>query len=413
VSADAATTSALSLVIVPAIAVAAPLIAAAIGRVAIVPLVVFEITLGILVGPSVLGWAEPSAFTETLAELGLATLFFMAGTEISFSAIAGRPLARAAIGWVLSLAGGIAVGLLVAPALPAAIIIAIALSSTALGTLIPVLRDARELDTPFGHAIKAIGAVGEFGPLLAISLFLSSREPLPSALLLLSFAAVSILAIVVAARGTHVRLHRVIEATLHTSGQFAVRMALLLLLGLVALAYALGLDVLLGAFAAGVIWRLVMSSAPSESRHALDSKLDAVAFGFLVPVFFIMTGMTFDLRALLADPVALLLMPVFVGVLVIVRGLPGLIVAPPGAAVATRAAVVLLGASGLPIIVAVTQIGVERGILSAAIAASLVGAGMLTVLAFPAIGLVCRRRDVSRASGETGATGATEASAAQ
>ena len=394
-STEIAATSAASLVIVPAVAVAAPLIAAAVGRAAVVPLVVFEILLGIIVGPSLLGWVDEAPFTATLAELGLATLFFMAGSEIEFSAIAGRPLVRAALGWVLSLGGGIAVGLLLAPTFPAAVIIAIALSSTALGTLIPVLRDAGEADTPFGHVVKAIGAVGEFGPLLAISLFLSGREPLPSALILIAFAVVSIAAIVVAARGSHVRLHRVITATLHTSGQFAVRLALLLVLGLVALTYALGLDILLGAFAAGVLWRLLMASSTPSNREALESKLDAVAFGFLVPVFFIYTGITFDLDALLADPAALALVPVFALALLVVRGLPGLIASPPGTPAATRGAVVLLGATGLPIIVAVTQIGVEREILSSATAAALVGAGMLTVLIFPALGLAQRRRDTS------------------
>jgi Kef-type K+ transport system membrane component KefB len=381
-----------ALVMVPLLAVLAPLIASAVGRVAKVPLVVFEILLGILVGPSVLGWVPADEFIGVLANLGLAMLFFMAGNEIDFRAIKGRPLGRASLGWVISLALGLIVGLVLAPSLEAGIFIAVALTSTALGTIMPMLRDAGELSTPFGRAVTAIGAAGEFGPLIAISLFLSGRKPLLAALVLIAFVVITGLAIWLASRGPHTRLHAIITATRHSSGQFAVRLVLLFVAALVCLSIAFGLDMLLGAFAAGVLYRVLLSGAPEADKEVIESKLEAVAFGFLVPIFFVYTGITFDLTSLLTSPNALLLLPIFLLLFLVVRGLPGMLAAPPGASGNDRAAIALFSATGLPIIVAVTDIGLEEGVLQPGTAAALVGAGMLSVLLFPLIALGRRRK---------------------
>lgn len=387
----------LSLVIVAGLAVLAPLVAAAIGRVAKVPLVVFEIVLGLLVGPSLLGWVPESDFVDTLSQFGLAMLFFMAGNEIDFAAIKGRPLKRASLGWLLSLAAGIIIGIVLAPTLEAGIIIGIALTSTALGTIMPVLRDAGELSTPFGRAITAVGAVGEFGPLIAISLFLSGRSPGLAAVVLIGFAAIAGLAIFLASRGPHTRLHRIVNATLHTSGQFAVRLVLFVVAALVCLSIALGLDMLLGAFAAGVLYRVWLSGAKKKDLELIETKLEAVAFGFLVPIFFIYTGVTFDLNSLLTEPNALLLLPIFLVLLLVVRGLPGLLASPPGASRRDRTAIALFSATGLPIIVAVTDIALDKDLLAPGTAAALVGAGMLSVLLFPLIALGQRRKSLGGA----------------
>jgi Kef-type K+ transport system membrane component KefB len=381
-----------AIVAVPLIAVLAPLVAAAVGRVAKVPLVVFEILLGLVFGPSILGWVPASGFTSALAEFGLAMLFFMAGNEIDFATITGRPLRRAGLGWLLSLALGLGVGILLAPSVEAGVFIGIALTSTALGTIMPVLRDAGELKTPFGRAITAVGAVGEFGPLIAISLFLSGRSPGIAAVVLVGFAAITAFAIWLAARGRNTRLHGLVAATLHTSGQFAVRLVLLVVAALVCLSIALGLDMLLGAFAAGILYRVLLKDAKLVDLEFIEAKLEAVAFGFLVPIFFIYTGVTFDLNSLLTEPNALVLLPVFVVLLFLVRGLPGLLAAPPGASGNDRAAVALFSATGLPIIVAVTNIGLDTGVLQAGTASALVGAGMISVLLFPLIALSRRRR---------------------
>jgi len=378
-----------TLLIIPALAVLAPIVARGIGRWVRVPIVVFELVLGILVGPAVLGWAEPSAFIETLADFGLAMLFFVAGTEIEFGAFRGRLGRRASLGWLISLAAGVAAGFLLAPG-EAAVVIGIALCSTALGTLLPIIRDAGELHTPFGRAIGAIGAVGEFGPLIAISIFLGGRQPGVATVVLAIFIAVSALGIWLAAVLPRGGMHRVVNATLHTSGQFAIRVVFLILTALVTLSIMLDLDMLLGAFTAGVIWRLLMRDASEADREAVESKIEGIAFGFLVPIFFIYTGITFDLQALLDDPILFLLLPVGLVVLFVVRGLPASLAAPEGASLRERLSVGLLGATGLPIIVAVTAIGVSEGILTTTQQAVLVATGMLSVLLFPLIGMALR-----------------------
>ena len=379
-----------SMLFVPAIAAVAPLLVRGIGRWLAIPLVVFEIVLGLLLGPAVLGWVVPDAFLDLLSQFGLAMLFFLAGNEIDFRTIRGRPLNRAVMGWIISLAAGIGIGAVVAVDLPSAAFIGISLTSTALGAILPVLRDSGDLGTPFGISVIALGAVGEFGPLLAISLFLSGRSPLAAALVLVLFAVIAGTAIWLAARGVGARMHRVITATLHTSGQFAVRLVLFVLLALVALSIVLDLDMLLGAFTAGVIFRLLMAGAPPADAEAVESKLEAVGYGFLVPVFFINTGVEFDLDALFADGRTLAMLPLFVVLLLVVRGFPSLLAAQPDASRRDRIATALFGSTGLPIIVAVTAIGVDRKELDPGTAAALVGAGMLSVLLFPLIALAIR-----------------------
>lgn len=378
-----------AIVLIPLLAVIAPLAARAIGPWLRVPVVVFELALGIVVGPSVLGWVGPSAFVDVLSEFGLAMLFFVAGTEIEFAALRERSGRRAIGGWLISIALGVAVGLLVAPGL-GAVVIGIALASTALGTLLPILRDAGKLRTPFGRAVGALVAVGEFGPLVAISILLGSHRPGAATIVLAAFVLIAAGAIWYAMQAPQGALHRFVNATLHTSGQFAVRIVMLILTALVALSIVLDLDMLLGAFAAGIVWRLLMRDADEHDREAVESKVEAIAFGFLVPLFFIYTGVTFDLASLLDDPRLLAMVPLALLVLLVVRGLPSALAAPEGSDSKTTAAVVLLGATGLPIIVAVTAIGVDEGLISSGLASVLVGAGMLSVLLFPLIGMALR-----------------------
>ncbi|MFE7843787.1 cation:proton antiporter [Microbacterium sp. NPDC057407] len=378
-----------TLLLIPVMGVLAPLLARGLGRWVRVPIVVFELVLGILIGPSVLGWAQPSEFVDTLSQYGLAMLFFVAGSEIEFAAFRGRTGRGAALGWLMSLAAGVGAAWVFVPG-EEAIIIGIALCSTALGTILPILRDAGELRTPFGRAIGAIGAVGEFGPLIAISVFLGGRNPGLSTLVLALFALLAGLAIWLAFRMPRGAMHRFVNATLHTSGQFAIRVVFVILAALIALSIVLDLDILLGAFTAGIVWRLIMRDAAESDREAVESKVEAVAFGFLVPVFFIYTGVTFDLSALLAQPILFALLPVVLAVMFVVRGLPSTLAAPPGSTGRDRLAIAFLGATGLPIIVAVTAIGIDEGILSSAAAALLVGAGMLSVLLFPLIAMSLR-----------------------
>lgn len=376
-----------SLVLIALLAVAAPLAARFLNPVVKVPIVVFEIGLGILLGPSLLGWIQRGEFIDTLAQFGLAMLFFVAGNEVDFAAIRGKPVRRASAGWVISLAAGIGAGFLLTSTPAAAVIIGVALSSTALGALLPILRDAGESKTPFGIAVTAVGAVGEFGPLIAISLFFSGRELGPAAAVLLGFVALTGLAIYLASLGRHSLFHSQVTRTLYTSGQFAIRSIMFILTVLVVLSMVLGLDMLLGAFSAGVLWKVALAHAPEQERKVIETKIDGIAFGFLVPVFFIVAGVDFDLRALTDSPAALALVPLFLLLLLFIRGLPSILAAPTGSRAADKRGVILFGATGLPIIVAVTAIGRNEDLITNAISSALVGAGMLSVLIFPLLAL--------------------------
>lgn len=383
----------ISLVLVPLVAVLAPLLSRGIAPWLPVPVVVFELLVGILIGPYVLGWAVASDFLVAVSQFGLAMLFFVAGTEIDIAGIRGRPLRRSTLGWIVSIALGVGIGMLVTPG-AGAVVIAIALSSTAFGTILPILRDAGEMRTPFGLSASALGAVGEFGPLIAISILLGTRSWDASTLVLAAFLALTALAIFLGAKLPQGRLHAVVRATLHTSGQFAIRIVMLVLTALVALSIWLDLDILLGAFAAGLLFKVLMRDAPEEEREGVESKIEAVSFGFLVPVFFIVTGMTFNVEALMS-PVALALLPLFLVALLLTRGLPAQLAAPPGSSARDRVGLGLLAATGLPIIVAVTAIGTSEDLISEGVASALVGAGMLSVLIYPLLAMIVRREKVA------------------
>ncbi len=385
-----------SFIVIPLLAVCAPLLARIVGRWLPVPVIVFELILGILAGPAVLGWVRASPFTEILSNFGLAMLFFVAGSEIDFRSLGGRTGRRALTGWGMSLVAGLALGWLLAPGEPA-VFIGVALCSTALGTLLPIMRDVGDLRTPFGASVSAVGAIGEFGPLVAISLFLGGRAVGVSTIILASFVVIAAGGIWYALRGRHGRLHRIVEATLHSSAQFAIRVLILILVALVVLSVVLQLDMLLGAFTAGILWRLLMRNADEASREVVDSKVEAVAFGFLVPIFFVYTGVTFDVEALMSAPWLLIGVPIVALALLIVRGLPSALAAPQGASARDRTAMVFFGATGLPIIVAVTAIGTRAGVLPDGLAAMLVAGGMLSVLLFPLIAVALRRERLDAA----------------
>ncbi len=378
-------------VLMSLIAVLAPILADRLSPWIPVPLVVFEILLGLLLGPDGLGLGRHGEFIDTMADFGLATLMFLAGYEIDFAEIAGPPLRRAGIGWLLGLLLSLGAALLIAASAGEAVYVGAAMATTALGTILPIVRDAELLETPFGRAIMAVGSVGEFGPIVAVALFLSGRSPGRSAVVLVVFAAVTALAIWHAARRREGgRMRRLVSMTLHTSAQFAVRMMIFVLALMVYIALELGLDMLLGAFTAGIIGRLLLSSTSGRLQENVMSKLEAVGFGFLVPIFFINTGLDFDLTALTAKASTLALVPLFLGLFLLLRGGPVALLAAPGTTRADRTVLGLFGATQLPMVVAITTIGVQNGELAAGTAAALVGAGMLSVLLFPLIALRLR-----------------------
>ncbi|MFD3874302.1 cation:proton antiporter, partial [Streptomyces sp. NPDC058623] len=383
-----------TLLLIMAIAVLAPILAHWVSRRLSVPLVIFEIVLGILIGPDVLGWAHTGDVIDVLSELGLAMLIFLAGYEIRFEQVKGDTLNRSVVAWLVTLVLGLVAGILLAhgDGFEKGVYIGTALTSTALGTILPVLRDAGDLGSRFGTVMMAMGAVGEFGPIIAMALLLSGRAPAGSAAVLIAFGVLTAAAVFWALRPKPPWFSKVIATTLHSSAQFAVRLVFLMLVAMLALAEVLGLDVLLGAFAAGLITRLVLHGAAPESSEAVLSKVEAIGFGFLVPLFFVVTGIEFDLDALLAGGGTLLLLPVFLALFLVVRGLPMWLLAPRDLGRRDRSALVLFGSTALPLVVAITTLGVEAGKVEPGEAAALVGAAMLSVLVFPLLGMRLRAR---------------------
>jgi Kef-type K+ transport system membrane component KefB len=387
-----------SLVLVLAAAVLAPLLADAAGRWVRVPQVVFEIALGILLGPDVLGWAHHDQVLGTLSDLGLSMLIFLAGYEIDFAAVRGPTLRRAGAAWLVSLAVAVAVAFGISGGKPSgAFVIGTALVSTSLGTVLPILKDGGELGGRFGTVVSAFGAVGEFGPIVAVALLLSGRGPGRSAVVLAAFGVITALAVLWALRPRRPWFSRLVDQTLHSSGQFAVRFVMLLLAGMLALASSFGLDVLLGAFAAGVLTRLVLHGAAPESREEVLGKVEGMGFGFLVPLFYVETGVGFDLRALLHGGGALLMVPGFLLLFVLLRGGPVWLLAPADLAGPDRRALALFAATCLPLVAAITTIGLDQKIIGSATAASLVGAAMLSVLVLPLLAGRSRGRGPGRA----------------
>jgi Kef-type K+ transport system membrane component KefB len=353
-----------------------------------VPVVVIEIVSGIVVGPELLDLAEPDKFIEFFSNLGLGMLFFFAGYEIDFNRIRGDPLNLALIGWVLSLALAYALGGLLAAA---GVVLSLlytgsAMATTAIGTLIPILSDAGELRTRFGTYLLGAGAMGEFGPILLVTLVFSTKGTISNALILLLFVAIAVVTAVVAVRSAG-RGWDLLERSLETSGQFAIRVAVVLVFALAALANELGLDLLLGGFVAGVIVRLALQG---REVALFESKLTAVGYGFLIPFFFITSGLKFELDALTEDPVQLLKLPLFLALFLVVRGLPAILLYRRVLDGRDRRALAFFSSTELPLVVAITTIAVEQGHMRSSTAASLVGAAILSTMIFPLVGLRLR-----------------------
>jgi Kef-type K+ transport system membrane component KefB len=382
------TVDAESFLTVVAVAAIAALVAALAGPRLAVPVVVIEIVLGILVGPELLGLAEPDEFLDFHASLGLGMLFFFAGYEIDFERIRGSPLKLAALGWLLSLALAYSIGgLLALTGLVLSLLFTgSALATTAIGTLIPILSDAGELRTRFGTYLLAAGAMGEFGPILLITLVFSTKGAVTNAVLLAIFIVLAVATAVVAVRGMG-RGWGLFERTLETSGQLAVRIAVVVVFALAALAASLGLDLLLGGFVAGVIVRIALKG---HEVAVLESKLAAVGYGFFIPFFFVVSGVKFNLSALTEDPLRLLELPLFLALFLVVRGLPALLLYREVLEPRARTALAFFCATELPLVVAITTIAVEQGHMRSSTAASLVGAAILSTMLYPLVGLKLR-----------------------
>jgi Kef-type K+ transport system membrane component KefB len=372
-----------TLALIALAAVLAPLLAELTGRLSI-PDVVIQIALGIVIGPQVLAIAHPDTVIKGLSDMGLSYLMFLAGYELDLARLKGRPLRLASAGWAISLILALVVAfVLVSTGLGVdTVVLGLALTTTALGTLLPVVRDAGLVDGPFGAQFLAIGTVGEFGPILAVAVLLDHRRTTQTALLLALFGAVTVGAVLLARRAKHPRLVALLHRHLQSSAQLPVRISVLCIVGLVYLAFDLGLDVLLGAFAAGIVVRLFVLG---DDDHVVRGKLEAIGYGFLVPIFFIVSGIGLNLNALFADPEAFVRLPLFLGLFLIVRGVPALLLYRGDLPKRQVMPLALLSSTGLPLVVVITTIGVSEGRMLPENAAALVGAGMLSVLLYPLV----------------------------
>ena len=361
-----------------------------------IPSVVLEITAGILIGPAILGLIEVDLPLQVLALLGLAFLLLLAGLEIDLDRLQGARLRSAAAGFVVSLAIalGIGLGLKAAGLIEAPLLVAIILSATSLGIVIPVLADAGQAGTTLGQLIIAGSSIADFGAIILLSLFFSrDSSSIASTLLLIGSFVVLVVATGVAlAEVEHFScLSSALRRLQDSSAQIRVRGAFLLLVGLVVIAQLFGLEVILGAFFAGAVLKL-LDRDEMMTHTGFHTKLQAVGFGVFIPFFFVTSGMQLDVRALFAGGAALALVPVFLLALLLARGLPAALYR---SMVGDRSSLAagLLQATSLPFIVAATEIGMELGVLSPAIGAAMVVAGLLSVVLFPLGALTLLRAD--------------------
>jgi Kef-type K+ transport system membrane component KefB len=382
------------LLIVAAVAFSAPLLLGLAPTLRL-PAVVLELVAGIAIGPSGFGWVELDEPVEVLSLVGLAFLLFLAGLEIEFERLRGRLLGVAGLGFVASF--GLAV--LAAFALEGLgqvetpLLVAIILVATSLGVVVPVLKDASKASSYLGQLVIAAASIADFGAVILLSLFFSreatsiwTKLVLLGGFLLLGAA----FALALLGAGRSMRISNVLLRLQDTTAQIRVRGAFLLLVGFVALAESLGLEVILGAFLAGGVLSLVDRDR-MMTHPAFRAKLEAVGYGVFIPVFFVASGIRFDLDALFGSASTVARVPLFLATLLIVRGLPALLYR---SIIGVRHTLVaaLLQATSLPFIVAASMIGIELDLLDQATGAALIAAGLLSVLVFPLLALTILRR---------------------
>src|SRR5215510_13535221 len=384
-----------NLLIVVAAGLLAPLVLGFFPRVRL-PAIVLEIVLGIVIGPSGLGWVKPDAAVSILALLGLAFLLFLSGLEIDVDRLRGRIVTVTALGFAVSfvIAILIGIGLRAGGLVKSPLFVAIVLVATSLGVVFPVLKDSHNIDSSLGQLVIAAASIAEFGSIILLSLFFSGKNSASTVgrlILLGMFGLVVVLVgVAIASAERSMSLSRVLRRLQDTTAQIRVRAAFLLMIGFTALAERVGFETILGAFAAGALVSLLDRDETTHPQFRL--KLEAAGFGVFIPIFFVISGLRFDLSALFASSSTIARVPLFLLAILLARGLPALVyIRMVGLSRALIAGT--LQATTLPFIVAATQIGLQLGILSRASAAALVAAGLLSVVICPALGLALLRRD--------------------
>jgi Kef-type K+ transport system membrane component KefB len=389
-----------NLLIVVAVGLLAPLALGFFPRVRL-PAIVLEIVLGVVIGPSGLGWVEPDLPVSILAMVGLAFLLFLVGLEFDIERLRGRVLSVAAAGFAVSFAIALALGiaLRVGGFVKSPLFVAIVLSATSLGVIVPALEDSGGISSSLGQLVIAGSSFAEFGSIILLSLFFSGKHATSTAasLILLAGFGLVVLLVGLAIAGVErsMRLAPVLQRLQDTTAQIRVRAAFVLLVGFTALADKVGLETIPGAFAAGAL--LVLVDRDQALTHPqFRVKLEAVGFGVFIPIFFVSSGVRFDLDALLADASTVSRVPLFLLAIYLARGLPTLIYTP---LLGLRRSLLagIWQSTSLPFIVAATQIGLGLGVVSRANAAGLIAAGLLSVIISPTLGLLLLRRHEPRA----------------
>ena len=384
-----------NLLIVTAVAFAAPFALGLLPSLRL-PAVVLELVAGIVLGRSVLGWVRVDDPVAVMALVGLGYLLFLSGLEVEFRRLRGRLLRTALASFAVSIAMGVVVGLALQATGQAGspLFVAIVLSATSLGVVVPVLKDAGVIATGFGQLLIAAASIADVATIILLSLFFS-REGSGVGATLVLLGLLLLLALAVAASilfAEHSRrVGDVLSRLQDTTAQIRLRAAFVLLIGFAAAAQALGLEVILGTFVAGALIS-VLDHDRAMSHPLFRTKLEAAGFGIFIPVFFVASGVRFDLGALTSSASTLARVPVFLACLLLVRGLPALLLYREAAGSARLARIsALLQATSLPFIIAATAVGTDLGVIGAATAAGLVAAGLLSVLVFPIAALTLLR----------------------
>lgn len=381
------------LAIVSAVAFFVPLLLGLVPRVRL-PSIVLEIVAGIIIGPSVLGWVKVDEPIRVLSQIGLAALLFLAGLEIELDHLRGALLKVAAAAFLVSLGLSLIIsyGLGALGFFETPLFVAIILASSALGIVIPLLKDAQLTSTNFGQLVIISLSIADFGTIILLALLFSAQATSAGETLLL-LAIIALLCVIVALASFGLtrwkRLSETLQRLQDTTAVIRVRGAAFLLMGLVALVEKLGLEVILGAFAAGALLRFV-DRDQMKTHPQFHMKLQTIGFGVFIPIFFVTSGLQFNLGALFASRAAAAVIPVLLAALLLIRGLPALLYRPL-LGIRSSLAAGLLQATSLSFVVAGARIGVELGKISQATAAALIAAALLSVLIFPLAALTLLR----------------------
>lgn len=357
-----------------------------------------EILAGMLVGQSGLGLVTESTLLDILSILGFSLLMFLSGLEVNFSNIYDsssdkrmgilarmlqHPLALGAVLFVLTF-GGASIAAFVIHDLDLVSepwIIALVLSTTSLGVVVPVLKERGYTGTGFGQRILSAALVADFASILAISIYVLLRSQgltLEILLVLVLFAVFFAVHRLTALFQKHLPTEKILDKLATPTSQIKLRGAITLALVFIALAESLGIENILGAFLAGVILSMASGSGSSVVRE----KLDGIGYGFFIPIFFVMVGVRFDLPSLLSSKDALLLVPFMVLTAYLIKVIPALLFRQFFSWRETFAAGFLLS-SRLSLIIAASAIGFELGVISPALNSSIILVAIVTCTLSP------------------------------